>query len=349
MPRNYFLAVLFLISLASVCWLFNNFLKSALVAWLLVMVTQGFAIQLGNSLASSKIRLLSSRNEIISAAILTLGLLLILFLPFIYLTSYAISHFDYQQILGLKASLIDYLNSVTWISANIKTKIVAGIVSFSNEFNDGEHIKRALSMLQGYLGHLGKGIFDLGVVVVLFFLFHWYRKDIIAFFAKITPLGRVLQKQLYRNISGTLSIVFLIIFAVAIAQGVAFGVLMIFFDYNPLLLGFFAAISSVVPVFGTALVWVPVVINEVAHGNIIAGIVIGCFGSFVLAFLIDNFVRLFFLSKISQVVKVDYKINEFLLFFSIAAGITSFGFWGVLIGPALVALFVALANSMVEH
>ena len=206
MPRNYFWRFYF--NFPSWCLLaFNNFLKSALVAWLLVMVTQGFAIQLGNSLASSKIRLLSSWNEIISAAILTLGLLLILFLPFIYLTSYAISHFDYQQILGLKASLIDYLNSVTWISANIKTKIVASIVSFSNEFNDGEHIKRALSMLQGYLSHLGKGIFDLGVVVILFFLFHWYRKDIIAF-CQNPPLERVLQKQLYRNISGTLSIVF---------------------------------------------------------------------------------------------------------------------------------------------
>ncbi len=348
MPRNYFLAVLFLISLAGVCWLFNDFLKSALVAWLLVMVTQGFAIRLANVLAGSKIRLLHSRNEVISAAVLTLGLLLILFLPFIYLTSYAISKFDYQQILGLKSNFIDYLNSVTWISGNIKTKITTTIINFSNEFNDGEHIKRALSMLQGYLSHLGKGLFDLALVVVLFFLFHWYRKDIIAFFAKITPLDRVLQKQLYRNISGTLSIVFLTIFAVAIAQGVAFGLLMVFFDYNPLLLGFFAAISSVVPVFGTALVWVPVVINEVARGNLIGGIIIGCFGSFVLAFLIDNFVRLFFLNRISQVVNVDYKINEFLLFFSIAAGIASFGFWGVLIGPALVALFVALANSMAE-
>lgn len=349
MPRNYFLAVLFLISLAGVCWLFNNFLKSALVAWLLVMVTQGFAIQLANVLAGSKIRLLSSRNEVISAAVLTLCLLLILFLPFIYLTSYAVSNFDYQQILGLKSNFIEYLNSVTWVSVSIKAKITTIIVNFSNEFNDGEHIKRALSMLQGYLGHLGKGLFDLGLVVVLFFLFHTYRKDIIAFFAKIIPLERVVQKQLYRNISGTLSIVFLTIFAVAIAQGVAFGVLMVFFDYNPLLLGFFAAISSVVPVFGTALVWVPVVINEVARGHIISGIIIGCYSSFVLAFLIDNFVRLFFLSRISRVVNVDYKINEFLLFFSIAAGITSFGFWGVLIGPALVALFVALTNSMAEQ
>lgn len=348
MHKNYFFVVLFLISLASVFWLFDDFLKSALVAWLLVMVTQGFSIKLANVLARSKSKLLSLRNEVIAAAILTLGLLLILFLPVVYLTSYAISNFDYQKMLSLKSNLIDYLNSLTWISVSIKTKIIAAIVNFSSEFNDGEHIKRALSLLQGYLSHLGKGVFDMGLVVVLFFLFHWYRKGIITFFAKIIPLDMILQKQLYRNISGTLSIVFLTIFAVAIAQGLAFGLLMVFFDYNPLLLGFFAAISSVVPVFGTALVWAPVAINEIARGNLIGGIVIGCFGSFVLAFLIDNFVRLFFLNRISKVVKVDYKINEFLLFFSIAAGIASSGFWGVLIGPAIIALFIALSNTQIK-
>ena len=136
------------------------------------------------------------------------------------------------------------------------------------------------------------------------------------------------------------------VFVVAVSQGVAFAGLMLFFGYNPLLLGFFTALSSVVPIFGTALVWVPVAINEFMHGNIISAIVIVGYGCVVLAFIIDNFLRIIALNKIARKVKVSYKVNEFLLFFSIAAGMALLGFWGVLIGPALIALFIALAKAL---
>ena len=348
MRKNYFLAIAFLISLASVLWLFSDFLKGALVAWLLVMVSQSFAIRLENRLLDSRYKILVQRREIISAAILTLGLLLVLLVPLIYLTSYAFSSFNYQKILLLKSNLISYIASLSWLSVTIKAKITAGLASLDEMVRDGQHLKQLLSLLQSYLANLGKGAFNLGLVVVMFFLFHWYRRNIISFFVKIIPLELAQQRSVYRNVSGTLSIVFLTIFAVAVAQGVAFGVLMLFFKHNPLLLGFFIAISSVVPVFSTALIWVPLAISEVAQGNLIGGLIIAGYGSFVLSFLIDNFVRLFFLNRISKVVQVDYKINEFLLFFSIAAGIAVAGFWGVLIGPALIALFIALSNALAK-
>ena len=346
--KNYFLIVLFLISLGSILWLFSGFLKGALVAWLLVMVTQRFAANLEKYLSGSKVNFISSRTEIISAAILTLILLMVVFIPLIYLTSYAVASFDYQSIIGLKAKAISYFASLTWISAGVKAKIIAGVTGYLGDLTGGDHLKQILLLINGYIGNLSNGAFELGIVIIMFFLFHWYRKDITLFFIRLIPLGITHQRSIFKNVSGTLSIVFLTIFAVAVAQGIAFGLLMLFFDYNPLLFGFLAAISSVIPLFGTALIWVPVAINEVAHGSLLGGLVVAVYGSFVLAFLIDNFVRLFFLTKISTIVKVDYKINEFLLFFAIAAGIASFGFWGVLIGPALIALFVVLANSLNE-
>lgn len=346
MRKNYFLIILFLVSLVGVLWLFSGFLKGALVAWLLMMVTQSFAGNIDNYLANSKRKSIASHSAIISATILTIVLLMVLFIPLIYLASYAVTNFNYQKIIGLKSSGMTYLSSITWISPSIKEKLISLLTSYTNDLTGSEHLKQIWAVTQNYLTNLSHGVFNLGLIVIMFFLFHLYRKDITTFFAKLIPLNLVQQNQLYRNVSGTISIVFLTIFAVAVSQGIAFAFLMIFFDYNPLLLGFFTAIASVVPVFGTALVWIPVVINEVAHGNIVGAIVIACFGSFVLAFLIDNFVRLLFLRKISTIVKVDYQINEFLLFFAIAAGMASFGFYGVLIGPALIALFVALANSL---
>lgn len=343
MRKNYFLTVLFILSLLSILWLFNSFVKSAAIAWLLVMVTQNFAKNIEERFANSSIKLLATQNRILAAAVLTIILTLTLFIPLVYLASYAVAKFDYQQLLQLKASILTYISSLTWISDSIKNKMIALLTSYGSEIT-GEHLKQIWQLVQGSLSGLSKGILNLGFVIVMFFLFHWNRKNIINFFARIIPLPFRQQYYLYSNVSGTLSIVFLTIFSVAITQGIAFAILMLFFNYNPLLLGFFAAITSMIPVFGTALVWVPVVISELVNGNIIGAIIITSYSSFVLAFLIDNFVRLFFLSKISKITKVDYHINEFLLFFAIAAGITTFGFWGVLIGPALIALFIAIAH-----
>ncbi|HRF57883.1 MAG TPA: AI-2E family transporter, partial [Campylobacterales bacterium] len=36
------------------------------------------------------------------------------------------------------------------------------------------------------------------------------------------------------------------------------------------------------------------------------------------------------------------KINSLLIFFAILAGISTYGFWGIIIGPAVTALFISL-------
>lgn len=348
MRKNYSLPILFLASLISILWLFGSFLKSAVIAWLLVMVTQKLAKSLEDKLARSSLKIVVTQHKIIAAFIMTFILVMTLFVPLTYLAGYAVSKFDYQQLLQIKTNALAYITSATWISASIKSKIIEFLTSYESEIT-GDQLKQIWLVVQSSLSGLSKGMLDLGMVVIMFFLFHWNRNLILHFFTRIIPLPFKQQYYLYRNVSGTLSIVFLSILSVAITQGIAFGILMLFFDYNPLLLGFFAAISSMIPVFGTAIVWVPVVIMEVVHGNIIGAIIITIYSSFVLAFLIDNFVRLFYLSKISKLAQVDYHINEFLLFFAIAAGITSCGFWGVLIGPALIALFIAMANLINAH
>jgi len=39
-------------------------------------------------------------------------------------------------------------------------------------------------------------------------------------------------------------------------------------------------------------------------------------------------------------------INDFLIFFSILAGLTTFGFWGFILGPAIVAFVVTLLRML---
>jgi predicted PurR-regulated permease PerM len=41
-------------------------------------------------------------------------------------------------------------------------------------------------------------------------------------------------------------------------------------------------------------------------------------------------------------VKTPTAVNELLIFFAIFAGLTTFGFWGMILGPAITTLFLSL-------
>lgn len=348
--REKFLVVLFVISIMSVLWLFHDILQVAVVAWLLVMTTRQLSYSLEQKLIKSNTNLLSKNSELISATVLTIALISILVIPVCALITYLINNVDYEKIyqgsLSIKTNTVEYINSITWISNKIKFNVLTMINDYSNNIVNSGNIKQMWLFGQKYLTNISNTILDVGLIIALFFLFHWYYKEISRFCMKLIPVETAKQAKIYRNVSGIISIVFHTTLAVAVSQGIALGLLMFFFDHNPLMIGIFTAMASVIPIVGSALVWVPIAIIELIHGNIISAICITIFGSFVLAFLIDNFARLFFLSQISKYIKVDYKINEFLLFFAMASGITIFGFWGVLIGPAIVALFITLANTI---
>lgn len=346
--KNKFLVLVFVLSLVSVLWLFSSFIKAGVVAWLLVLVTQRLTIRIENFFAKSNWPRIVHSKLVLSAFVLTLIFVLLVVIPSVYLITYAISSFDYQAILAIKPHLFSNLNSITWLSDSTKLKLTKALNDYLADMGSSERLRQVWQFSSSYLQNISSGVLNLSLVIAFFFLFTLYRNGIILFFSRLLPLSPLQRNTIADNVSGTLSVVFMTVFVVAVSQGIAFAGLMVFFNYNPLMLGFFTAISSVVPIFGTALVWIPVAINEFMHGNIISAIVIISYGCVVLAFIIDNFLRIIALNKIAQKVKVSYKVNEFLLFFSIAAGMAALGFWGVLIGPALIALFIALAKALGE-
>ena len=50
-----------------------------------------------------------------------------------------------------------------------------------------------------------------------------------------------------------------------------------------------------------------------------------------------------------KVVKNPTKINELLIFFSIVAGLSTFGFWGMIIGPAMVTFFISIMQLLKKY
>ncbi len=348
MNKEKFSFWLFVFSAVLFVWLFYFFLKSFIVATLLVLATFVFANKLENRLGQSGYFIISKNKELISASALTLIFGVLIFVPVGYIIIHVMGDmvsFDVADLVNMKDKLHAAVVQNEFLSETIKTKITEYINTlFGAEFWMAEAkniLFRAGSLLQG----VASSLTELALVVVFFFLLHWFKKEILFFVKSLIPMGDSEKESMAKEMMSAISVVFLTLVGIMLAQGVAFFALMLFFDYNAPLLGFFTALSSVVPIFGTAIVWVPVAVSEFLKGNIVNAVIISAYSWFVMAFLIDNFLRLFLLGKVTELLKSDYKINEFLLFFSIAAGIAAFGFWGFIIGPSITALFLSSARS----
>lgn len=70
----------------------------------------------------------------------------------------------------------------------------------------------------------------------------------------------------------------------------------------------------------------------------------------VISIIADTFIKPLIISYINKrIVKTPTKINSLLIFFAIVAGLGTFGFWGMIIGPAMVSLFVSIMHLIKKY
>ena len=117
----------------------------------------------------------------------------------------------------------------------------------------------------------------------------------------------------------------------AVTQGVAGGlVFWIVGIPNVLLWGTLTALFSLVPVFGTALVWFPWALYFFATGSWVRGLLLVGFAVLFVG-TIDNVLR-------PLLIEGKTKMHTLLVFFSIMGGIAYFGIVGMIFGPIILAL-----------
>lgn len=100
--------------------------------------------------------------------------------------------------------------------------------------------------------------------------------------------------------------------------------------------GFITGVCSMIPLVGTALVWVPLVAYYFATGNNNSGTGLLIY-SLVLITNIDYLIRLTILRKMIDV-------HPLITIFGVIVGIGLFGFWGVIFGPLLISYFIVLVK-----
>lgn len=116
-----------------------------------------------------------------------------------------------------------------------------------------------------------------------------------------------------------------------IQGGVAMLGYFIFGVPNALLLGLLTCFATIIPMVGTALIWLPVGIYMALTGDLFNGIGLIAYGGVIVSQL-DNPIRFVLQKKMAD-------IHPLITIFGVVIGLSLFGFMGVIFGPLLLSLF----------
>jgi predicted PurR-regulated permease PerM len=227
--------------------------------------------------------------------------------------------------------------SLDYITLKIESKVKLVIPEF--KLNTIEYISTVRSWVIDKLGGIFGVTLDVIIKTFLFVvaLFYFIRdggmfKESLMF---LSPLPDNKDKVLVDSLKTAIKSVFLGSLVVAVVQGTLAGLGFVMFGVpNFTLWGMVAAITSLVPGVGTALVWGPAVIYLYFYGNGFAwvGLLIW---SILIVGMVDNFLAPIIINK-------GINVHPLLVLFSILGGLQFFGPTGFLLGPLVVSLLFVL-------
>ncbi|MBW8190029.1 AI-2E family transporter [Neiella marina] len=186
----------------------------------------------------------------------------------------------------------------------------------------------------GVLGSLSHFLMQLTLMLfALFFVLRDYDR-MVEFFRHALPLSRSQEDALIDEIEAVSKSALLGTLLTAMTQGFVGGFAMWLAGFPGLFWGTMMAFASLIPVVGTALIWLPAAIFLLITGDQGWGIFLIVWGVVVVG-SIDNFVRPLFMQGAGS-------LNTVVIFFSLLGGLHMFGLMGLLYGPLIVALTLVL-------
>ncbi len=230
------------------------------------------------------------------------------------------------------AGFLDGVQSRAGISPEDFQKLAAGFVT------------KASGAAAAVSGKMVLGVFDavLTFVMVIFLLFFFFkdgRQMGMALF-DLLPTDQAGRQQVSRSLESMLAAIFRGSLLCALAQGLTGGIgWWIAGLPSPPLAGAAMAVLSLLPVGGTAIVWLPGAIYLFATGHRGSAVFLFAWGVVVASFLADNVLRPMLIRRVEE-------LSTLVVFLGVFGGLAAFGLLGVFIGPVALVLATTLLSVM---
>jgi len=341
--RHYFLMALLGVSLFGCFKIIQPYLGPIILALIFAMVFHPIHAQIEKRLKNRK-----SLSATISCILLMTAFVIPLFL----ITAAAI-----QQGIESARSIIEWVNQGGIEILMQKPFVAALIERFHDKFIQAQKLFPDLklqkmdiaakmmgfsSWMLSFLTNQATTIIKnltvmVGNFVLMLFVFFFLIRDydsIVDGILHLSPLSTSQEQRILSKIKDVSSSALLGTLVTGLAQGSAGGLALWLCDLPGLFWGAVMAFASLIPIVGTALIWIPAAIYLVISGRLGAGLFLAIWCVVVVG-MMDNIVRPLFM-------KGGADMSTALIFFSILGGINLFGLMGILYGPLIFGIALVL-------
>ena len=212
--------------------------------------------------------------------------------------------------------------------AEFQASVLSGLASFG---------KRVLEYVPGRLGDvMGVGFNFLLMIFSLFFFFQdgpYLLGRLSDYLPFSKPHRERLTKQVKDIVISTIYGGIVVGLALGCVGSLAFGLVGL---HAPGIWGMAIAISSFVPIVGSAVVWIPAILWLLFHASFSKAIILFLVATFSTA-VIDNIIR-------PVIIGNRLRMPLLAIFFGALGGVELFGLIGLVMGPLVLAVFISIID-----
>jgi len=341
MISKHFIIWALIVSLFVIGYIFHAYTMSIAVGAILAVATRPVY-------ESLTLKLNSPHSRVYVSTFLTLSLFLFVFLPLIYFVGLSyqfIPNISTDQTMFYIQKTVAQLKALPEPFDIFQESVNALLGKLNINSVDMNIIKSILNNFGQFLLKVNAIVYQFFLILFFYFLFNLYGSKIFVLVTRLLPMAKKFKRELYNELSSTISSVFFGTLFSMLLQGFTFGLfLYIFTDYDAFYFGMATGFMTAIPIVGTYLIAVPLAVMELLNQNYIFAGVIVLFALVVLSGVIDNFLRLIFMRYISKKFSLNYSLSELFILLAMIAGVGVFGGWGIIIAPAILSLSIAIIN-----
>jgi predicted PurR-regulated permease PerM len=280
------------------------------------------------------------------SAILTTVLVLVLLVVPVWLIVTALVRQGGQAIPAFQAAaqagrVPDWaLGAWTWLQEHVPELAPANLTESLSAA--GQRIVGWLASASGTLLG-GVALILLDLIITLFALFFFLRDapTIVYVVRGILPFRETERDRVLKEVGDLIFASVIAGLAVASIQGLLGGIVFWLLGIRaPVVWGTIMAFFALIPVAGTWVIWLPVSLWLLATGDVTRGLVLMGLGAGLIG-MVDNVLRPILLSGRSS-------MNGLVTFVALLGGVAAFGFIGLVFGPVVVAVAIALFDPTVR-
>jgi predicted PurR-regulated permease PerM len=266
----------------------------------------------------------------------------------IFIIAIPVGFFGWQILQGLQSLYTSLASQPTpQLAQSIEHALPNFLVKLNPDIAQSieTYLQQSLSFFVQNIGPMFSGIVSvLGDMLVAIFSLFFILKNknrLVALVKRISPIPAPHDDLVIRRVQESINSVLRGSLTIALLEGITYSIGFTIFGLpNSMVWGGLVALAALVPALGASLVSIPSVIYLLATGNTIGG----------LGLLVWALVSIIFIDNMlaPTLINRGLKLHPIITLLAILGGIAFFGPLGFILGPVVIALFVALLETYAQ-